>query len=375
MTRFLHRIPVVVLSALGLLPLTASALSYTLTDLGTLGGATTIPFGINDSGSVVGWSAAVIAGQQYEHAFLYSGGSMTDLGVLGGTWSIARGINNSGTVVGYSDTSQWNIHHAFSYSNGTMTDLGSGLAASATGYSLAYSVNSGGTVVGWANFPVGNGRPMSYSNGTMSIVHTSAVDDFENIGGEAVGINTSGTIAGSSFVNINGLPYQHAFSKSGDTVTDLGTLPGATTSAAKGINDSGTVVGTSENRPFLYTAGAMTDLLGTGIGGGIAEAINNSGMVVGYLTHPGFSRTQAFAYLNGSMLNLNDFIPNNPGWDLIDATAINSSGQIVGVAYAPGDIPRAYLLTPVEPVPEASTWVAGLGLAVVAFRQWCRKKG
>ncbi|MBI5747805.1 MAG: hypothetical protein HZA00_01680 [Nitrospinae bacterium] len=75
----------------------AWAISYTITDLGTLpGGNQSYAYGINNSGQVVG-SAFTEAG--YYHAFLYSGGVMQDLGTLGGTHSFASGINDSGQVV------------------------------------------------------------------------------------------------------------------------------------------------------------------------------------------------------------------------------------------------------------------------------------
>ena len=77
-----------------------------MTPLGTLdGGATPAesePFGVNDSGQVVGWSYVMNATR---NAFLYSGGQMTDLGTLGGGSlsrgsSMAKGINDSGQIVG-----------------------------------------------------------------------------------------------------------------------------------------------------------------------------------------------------------------------------------------------------------------------------------
>jgi probable HAF family extracellular repeat protein len=69
-------------------------------DLGTLGGAHSFGWGINDSGQVVG-SSATATGEM--HAFLWTDGVMQDLGTfLGGYYSSALGINNSGQVVGYS---------------------------------------------------------------------------------------------------------------------------------------------------------------------------------------------------------------------------------------------------------------------------------
>ena len=93
----------------------ALAQQYTITDLGVLKGDNeSSGFWINNSGQVVGCSdtqtsqgypcTGTVAGQ---HAFLWSKGSgLKDLGtVQGGNVSGAIGINDLGTVVGYS-----NIH-------------------------------------------------------------------------------------------------------------------------------------------------------------------------------------------------------------------------------------------------------------------------
>ena len=43
----------------------------------------------------------------------YSGGVMTDLGTLGGATSQANGINDNGQIVGYSTTASGQIHAFF----------------------------------------------------------------------------------------------------------------------------------------------------------------------------------------------------------------------------------------------------------------------
>ena len=116
------RTPVMVcLLVAGLLGSAAQAVvQYTLTDLGTLGGAYTLGFGLNNSGQAVGYSST----GQYslnQDAFRTAPNrsinpSMDDLGRLGGTLGVAYGINSSGQVTGFSELAQSGNHvpeHAF----------------------------------------------------------------------------------------------------------------------------------------------------------------------------------------------------------------------------------------------------------------------
>jgi probable HAF family extracellular repeat protein len=96
--------------------------SYTVTDLGTLGGSTpingsvpTVAWDINEVGQVVGYSTTS-SGE--EHAFLYSGGQMVDLNSLipsdsGWTLVDARAINDGGQIVGWGDYGGYGILRAF----------------------------------------------------------------------------------------------------------------------------------------------------------------------------------------------------------------------------------------------------------------------
>ena len=216
-----------------------------MTDPGTLGGSATDAAGINDAGTVVGWSFRH-SGNTYSHAFSYSDGVMTDLGTLGGVFSFASAINNAGTIVGYSSSP--GVQHAFSYSGGVMTDLGN----------------------------IGGKSPLQVS--------------------EAFAINNAGAVAGFSTVG----EYQdmHAFIYINGVMTDLGTL-GGVGSSALGVNDAGAVVGWSDITgsstlqvgpgmdAFVDSGGVMTDLAPylTRIGitdGSLASAIAGNGDIVGY---------------------------------------------------------------------------------------------
>jgi probable HAF family extracellular repeat protein len=291
---------------------------YTITDLGTVPGSTkSIPFGINNAGQVVGYCDI---GANDRHAFLYSGGQMQDLGTLGGNTSTATGINSSGQVVG-SSTTAGGYTHAFLYSGGQMQDLGTG--------------------------------------------------PFGIFGPQAVGINNSGQVAG--FVNVAG--GWDAFLYSGGQMQDLGTFfntypPFPTYLGVTGINDAGQVIGYSSYldyrkgmwfyASFLYSGGQMQSLDSTD--GSWAKGINNSGQVVGW------NDTGLYLYSGGKLKYLNPLIDSSSGWTFQNVQAINDLGQIVGWGTNPAGQSDAYLLTP-TPEPATLSLLALGGLTLLKRRK------
>jgi probable HAF family extracellular repeat protein len=273
-------------------------LSYQITDLGSLpsGNGESAPYGINDSGQVVGESFIDFPNG---HAFLWDAtNGMQDGTLPGDRVSVALGINNSGQVVGYSYNG-FLARHAFLWdaTNG-MQDLGT---------------LPGGT------------------------------------GSSAKGINNAGQVVGDSdTAGTQG--YGHAFLWQNGAMTDLGTLPGDGESYALRINDSGQVVGESRGAPthaFLWDAVHGMQNLGTLSGDASAYGINDSGQVVGtsQVFDPNYYVTDAFVWQNGTMSDLNDLIAGGSGWTLGFASAINNAGQIVGEGTLNGGN-RAFLLTP-----------------------------
>ncbi len=85
-------------------------LSYTITDLGTLGGWSSVALAVNRRGQVVG---SADTSQGVRHAYVWQRGMMTDLGTLpGDAMSEAWDINNSGLIVGVGTTPE-GYRHAF----------------------------------------------------------------------------------------------------------------------------------------------------------------------------------------------------------------------------------------------------------------------
>jgi probable HAF family extracellular repeat protein len=86
-----------------MLPLSANAAgtSYTVTDLGALGGTFSQPFALNKAGTVAG-GATLANGAQ--HAVLWSQGGVADLGTFGGPNSTAFGVNDKTVASGAAET-------------------------------------------------------------------------------------------------------------------------------------------------------------------------------------------------------------------------------------------------------------------------------
>jgi probable HAF family extracellular repeat protein len=185
-------------------------------------------YGINAGGTIVGLGV--------RHAFSYTGGILTDLGTLGGAFSGAYAINDSGTIVGESETALGH-DHAFSYTQGIMTDLGTLVGGT---FSRATSINNTGTIVGTSTLGGDReGHAFKFSNGVMS--------DLGTLGGTssiARDINSAGTIVGSSST-LTGV--SHAFRYDGMAMTDLAPFLASVgflgASYATAINDNGDIVG------------------------------------------------------------------------------------------------------------------------------------
>jgi probable HAF family extracellular repeat protein len=267
--------------------------------------------------------------------------------------SSAWGISNMGHVVGQEMKASFN-HRAFIWSNGRMQDLGHlpGLPES-----YAYGVNDSGHVVG--------------SSGTIFLEEraflrtTGAMKDLGTLGGSnsrATAINNLGHVVGFSETK---MPFHNrAFLYTNGTMKDLGVIGAHPQGVSKAldINDKEQIVGYSTVRDDLLTHhatlwqnGTVKDL-GTLIGFlfSYATSINNSGHVVGFVTHwedlPGTYSDlarRAFLYRDGRLLDLNHAIPVNSPWILMHANAISDSGVIVGYGRLNNEF-RAFMLTPLR---------------------------
>ena len=167
-------------------------------------------------------------------------------------------------------------------------------------------------------------------------------------------VNDDGDVAGQHYDGTG----SKAFATVNGTFTII-TL-GGTYGIANNINESGIVVGysylTGDNRyhAFLYD-GTVHDLGSISANGySYASAINASGQVVGW------SDGHAFRYSGGTMQRVIDLLPANSGWSqLYDAIDINDAGFILGRGFHSSLGHRYFLFKPASGATPASIVVVG----------------
>lgn len=119
-----------------------------------LEGPNDIPLAVNDNGQIVGWYERTAS--EASKAFLWTNGVITDLGTLGGASSVAIAINNAGQIVGRADLPRkgtQSVYRAFLWTaTGAMRDLGS---LPDRQWAQANDVNNLGVVVGQTWLPSG----------------------------------------------------------------------------------------------------------------------------------------------------------------------------------------------------------------------------
>ena len=314
----------------------ASTSSYTVEDLGTIGGLVPTVTGMNASGKVSGYVNAP-AGPRAVHftgtAWEYVPGAAT--------YSLAMAINASGDVAGYHLVPAGFLAFRYTAATGVTStiapleggSIGIGFAINASGEVVGYGDSSAG-IRGWRAKPGGATVPLPTLGGTVSM---------------ACGINDAGQVVGSATTATG---HQQAYRVEADNTVGAHIVPfdGATGSGhACAVDASGRVGGfttsSNVNRAFVFTGGAPVnvDTFGSAESNVTAAA---AGVSVGWYALTNTLRAFVHTDENGSV-NLNDLITPGTGWVLEQAFAVNTAGQIAGNGRLNGQ-PAAFRLTPVS---------------------------
>jgi probable HAF family extracellular repeat protein len=359
-------------------------LRYAFTDLGALGGTSSMAFYVNAHGAVVG-QASVSNGSQ--HAVLWLKGLKQDLGTLGGNNSVAfSGPSERGQIVGWAETSSSDSNNEDFCGFGThLTCLAFRWESGPWGHGImlplqtlggnnaeANSTNNRGEVAGSAEnstkdstcpgqtlapqilqfkpviwrkddieeLPIGNGDP-------------DGVAYWINDDGDAVG--TSGTCSAYNFNILANLSPVHALLWHKGSVKNLGSLGGITGNTAFSINNSGEVVGVSDLTgdktfdAFLWKNDKMHDLHTLpGDVASVALGINDLGDVVGVSIDP-TGNLRPVLWHDDKMTDLSTVVPSGSALIPFIAEYINSRGEIVGSAIDPTNFSlHAFKLTPCD---------------------------
>jgi len=324
----------------------AAGPTFTIIDLGALGGSWSQGVAINSLGQVAGrW---ITSDGTAERSFFWDGRSIHDIGDLGEGQALATGINGAGHISGESSLAGGEAQY-FIWDGTTMHDL--------VGWSVNVIDGLGG--INDLGQVAGNCRTADPTESHACFWDGSAARDIGTLQGFGVssgaGINNLGDMTGSSWVFDPGLgmTVNHAFFWNGSTMQDLGTL-GRMNSGGVAINASGEIAGTVSGslagllpRAFLWDGVSMHELdasFGTNCAG---LGINAAAQVVGNCANSFTSH--AILWDGPSTWDLNDQLVDMGAWtELTSAQAINDRGQITGYGLIGGQH-HAFLLTPVAP--------------------------
>ncbi|MBV9743855.1 MAG: hypothetical protein JO099_08830 [Acidobacteriia bacterium] len=337
-------------------------LQIDLAKAGGFGGPNSMAWDVNEWGQAVGEAETadldpnkedfcVFGTQRVCHPFIWQNGVMSALPRLkdasgnAGRNAVAKGINNLGQVVG--------------------------MAENTTADSTCPPYNPSPTALQFQYFQF---KPVMWTNGRVQELPTLGNEP----DGIAFKINDRGQAAGATgtctgLTNLGTYLYGlHATLWQNGSAIDLGNLGGVAPgwgNWAYDINNAGHVVGTSGTsdgsfHAFFWSPKTLIKDLGTIPANGtvpadaasIALGINEIGDVTG-ISFPADPNASPRAFLRlhgGTMVDLNSLVPANSSLYLFSACAINSRGEIVGIAVDGQGNAHGYLATPSSSAAQAS---------------------
>ncbi len=301
---------------------------------------------------------------------------LTDLGPIRAAYSQANAINSSGTVVGYQNITSSGPSHAFVFQQQLFVDISPLFPQ----MSVATALNDSNIVIGdWAtNF--GENRNFAYWNGfvwDLGFIGARRLSNFGQLLASLDGVNSTIYNQDGSKTQLSGFlgnainDFGHVagvadgghatliFDNQRIDLTSYG-LPQTLNSVAKTINNSDEVAGyvganscsgnsgagfLSRHQRVFPIPHAVTSSRGIQ-----PKSMNNFGVVVGEAERDNCDR-YAFIFDGTRTKDLNSIIVPGSGLEMVDATGINDSAQIAGIARTAGGEMHAVLLSRSQPPP------------------------
>jgi probable HAF family extracellular repeat protein len=328
------------------------AIAYSIRDLGALplGHSLSRGAALNDNADVTGWSTTR---EGPYAAFRWRSGELDRLAVPGGAGSFGLCLDGNGRIGGY--TLKDGEQRGALWTAGTYQDVNAAIRGAPEVLQRVVALNTKRQmlVTTW---------PYLIPRAKTFVWNGSVLTDVGSLSSGAIGaaMNELGEVAGESRTADG---RTSAFFWSAGKMVDLGAVAGSPrASAATALNNNGVVVGwiTGPDGP------RATVWIRDGRGAwsaqpvdreyaayrSMARGVNDDGLIVGEVSLPGSAwyATSAFVSQTGGGLRiLADALSDGRSWgELTTAVAINAHGEILANAVRADGLNRAALIAPVQ---------------------------
>ena len=254
---------------------TASATTYTYKVFDVPGASSTLAFGVNDGGQIVGGASST--------GFVKTNAKYATLSVSGSKLTQPHGTCDIGRVTGFYEDANGGFH-GFIETMGSYTTLDAPNAS----LTFGFGINLMGDVVGAYYTSSGSAMGYKYSQGRYTTINVTQSSP-NGSGVQAHGINSKDQIVGfygQGIDPVTGRNRVAGFLQSNGAITTF-QYPGAYATEAEGINDNGDIVGTygtlSGGAGFVLSHGVYSTVSVPGVSLTEAQSINNHGEVVGFV--------------------------------------------------------------------------------------------
>jgi probable HAF family extracellular repeat protein len=316
--------PIAFAVALGAAPAASFATTYAATKVVSLQAQPIIAESINNVGQTAGHTGVLSATNAGGYIKIGTT-TMTTFNLLWAHFCTATSINDGGALGGVCSVGV-NDRAIYKPRGGAVLDL---FAAYPNSFDEAFAINVKNKVAG-----THRATANSYAKAFLYDPSTARFAWLGDLGGAqsvALAVNDADTVVGFSF---DVAKVRRAFVWVGGHMTQLPSL-GVGFDTAYGVNALGTIVGRCGTSSTAVTtacqwSNGVSDLGGLGGTGGGADAINDSGTVVGWSLDAGGVQ-RAVTFSGGAAHDLNTMLTAAIGSRLTEAIAVNAVGAIIAI--------------------------------------------